>query len=75
MTSKRRQFQQRIKQRMAALEMNQAELARHCGVSRGTVTEWLGSKAWLPKGEAMMLLPDALKCDGHWLLTGRRFRR
>ena len=58
----------RVRRRLAILDMNQKELAHALGRAQASVSEWLVKGAW-PGGDAMVLLPKALRCSGHWLLT------
>lgn len=68
----RRQFVGRVRQRMNDLDLNHAELAKRIGAGRSAVTKMLGPEAdswWM--GDRIVRLPDALECNGHWLLTGK----
>lgn len=57
---------------MAALEMNQSELARLIRTHQTNVSDWLNPK-YLTMPDAIFLfrLPRALRCNGHWLMTGQ----
>lgn len=63
-------FRRRLKTRKEQLGLTQMELAKAIGRTQGTVSDYFNEVAALPDGDAMMLLPVALKCSGHWLLTG-----
>lgn len=49
--------------------LSQKELAQALGVRQATVSAWF-QQGKLPGGATMLALPDVLKADGHWLLTG-----
>lgn len=49
--------------------MSQADLARELGVGVATVSEWF-TRGRVPNGDVMLRLPQALRVNGHWLLTG-----
>ncbi|ENU16683.1 S24 family peptidase [Acinetobacter lwoffii] len=59
----------RIQQRMAELDLSQADLMRSTGAARGTVSGWVnGSNN--PSAKHIEALSKALKTTSHWLLTG-----
>lgn len=67
-----REFVARVRLRMDDVDLNHGELAERIGTSRPSVTKMLGSTepAW-PFGDRMVRMPDALECNGHWLMTGK----
>ncbi len=63
------EFCARMREAMARQGMTQAELARRLDVRDATVSDWFNRGA-LPSGAVMLRLPEVLRVDGHWLLTG-----
>lgn len=61
---------QRISIRRKELGLNQSDLARAVGVSRASVSQWEKGETSI-KGENLLPLAKALKCDPNWLLTGQ----
>lgn len=64
-----RGFMRRVQLRMTQLDVNQSELARRIGVNHASVSGWMSGR-FTPQLFAVLELPKALQCDGHWLLTG-----
>lgn len=62
--------EQRILARRKAIGLNQSELARLVGVSRASVSLWEKGDTSI-KGENLIPLAKALKCDPNWLLNGQ----
>ncbi len=58
------------------MQLSQEAAAERLGVGQNTISEWENGRG-LPEGKYWPLLPVALNCDGHWLLTGegKRARR
>lgn len=56
---------------MDAAGINQAELARLCGVSAPSVNGWLSGKSKFLRGENLLLAAKALKVSEQWLATGK----
>lgn len=70
--SQRELFLQRVELRMRQLDLNQSDVAKLIGRDQSTVSDWLNPEIRsLPDGEAMLKLPEALRANGEWLLTGR----
>lgn len=65
----RRAFLGRLRRRLKALDLTQADLARRVGVAPTTVSGWF-VHGEVPSVEIAMRLPAALRVSGHWLLTG-----
>ena len=78
-----REFSARVKLRMDDLGFTQSDVARRLssaqkhksGTSRRAqsgISDWFNpSRRAMPNAETMLLLPGILRCNGHWLLTGR----
>ncbi|MBA4159362.1 MAG: helix-turn-helix transcriptional regulator [Gemmatimonadetes bacterium] len=62
-------FFERLRQCLDDRGMSQADLARELGVGVATVSEWF-TRGRVPNGDVMLRLPEALRVNGHWLLTG-----
>jgi transcriptional regulator with XRE-family HTH domain len=67
-------FQQRLANAMKRRGLTENSLADKLSgygerVYASAVNNWV-KKGSLPSGKMMILLPDALDVDGHWLLTG-----
>lgn len=60
----------RIIRRMADLGINQAELVKLVGTSKGSVSQWVNGKG-SPKGENLLKLANALECNPKWLISGQ----
>ncbi|RVU32688.1 MULTISPECIES: XRE family transcriptional regulator [Neptunomonas] len=59
----------RIAQRMEALGLSQAALARKAGINRASVSHWLlGNNK--PSGDSLIKLAAGLECSVEWLQTG-----
>ena len=63
-------FLTRLRGLMEERGMTQKELAESVGVANATVTEWF-KRGRSPLSEVLLIMPDALGVNGHWLLTGR----
>lgn len=59
----------RLKIRREKLGLSQKDLAERIGVSTNTIQSW--ERDTFPKGDALILLSEQLKCSIDWLLTGR----
>lgn len=67
----REQFLKRLALRMRQVGLNQAQLAKAIDRQQSTVSDYFNAVIRsLPDGQAMLLMPKALRCSGHWLLTG-----
>lgn len=62
-------FVRRLREALQLRGLSQADLARRIGVGEATVSEWL-TRGRAPLGDVMLLLPEVLDVNGHWLLTG-----
>lgn len=62
---------ERVKERMSALEMSNAELARLSGVEPPTSYNWASGKTKSIKAEPLLKAAAALKVTPEWLATGR----
>ena len=60
----------RIKQRMAAVQLSQADLTRLTNRKGSSVNNWLSGETKSLKGDTLMNLAKALKCRPLWLSTG-----
>lgn len=67
--SRRRAFWRRVQQRLDVLEVSHSAFGRSVGVTSGPVSEWFTRQA-MPMGDVLLKFPAALRCSGHWLLTG-----
>mgnify|MGYP003343267098 CR=1 FL=1 len=63
-------LQQRIKQRMAAKGLTNAQLAAACRVKPPTSFNWASGKTKNIKGEPLLLAAKALGVTPEWLATG-----
>jgi len=66
-------FFERLRQCLDDRSMSQADLARELGVGVATVSEWF-TRGRVPSGDVMLRLPQVLRVNGHWLLTGEGSR-
>lgn len=62
-------FFRRMHMRMTQLDMSQRDVAKAVDRSPSAVSAWFRTGA-LPDGEAMLKLPNVLKCSPSWLLLG-----
>ena len=62
---------ERLKTAMDAAGINQAELARLCGVSAPSVNGWLSGKSKFLRGENLLLAAKALNVSEQWLANGK----
>jgi transcriptional regulator with XRE-family HTH domain len=62
---------ERVKERMQALGMKNAELARQSGVQPPTSFNWSSGKTKAIKGEPLLKAAAALQVTPKWLATGR----
>lgn len=60
----------RLTTAMANANLNQAELARRCGVKPPSVNGWLSGKAKFLRGENLLSAALALNVNQQWLATG-----
>lgn len=60
----------RIRERLDALEMPVAVLARACGVKAPSVHGWLSGKSKFLRGENLLRAAAALDVSNEWLATG-----
>lgn len=60
---------ERVARRRRSLDKTQEQLAQALGRRQSYVSELEGRDS-PPESKTLLLLPDALPCDGHWLLTG-----
>ena len=51
--------------------MGQAALARACGLSKPTVSNWLGGRTKDLKGPSLLAAAKALKVNPEWLASGK----
>lgn len=63
-------FGQRVVNRMKELNLSGVEVAKHCGVSSTTVTNWRSGEHGAT-GMALSKLAQILRCSPDWLLYGR----
>lgn len=61
----------RIKQRLAVVDISQADLARAIGVSRAAVTNWMNGTNKTIHSSLIFKMAKALRCSPDWLATGR----
>lgn len=61
----------RIKDRMSALELTNAQLAAACRVAQPTSFNWASGKTQNIKGEPLLLAAEALGVTPSWLATGK----
>ena len=61
----------RLVRELDAASINQAELARRCGVSAPTVTDWLNGKIKMISGNHLVNVCEVLRINPIWLITGR----
>lgn len=64
-------FAQRVTSRMETLGLSGVEVARYCGVSPTSVTNWRNGRNQA-KGKELLKLSEILQCSPEWLLHGRR---
>ena len=62
---------ERIRGRLADLDMQQVELARRVGVSKAAVSHWLDGTTKFIRPEHLVSIADALGLELRWLITGR----
>lgn len=62
---------ERIKDRMSALELTNAQLAAACSVAQPTSFNWASGKTQNIKGEPLLLAAEALGVTPTWLATGK----
>ncbi|EYC51716.1 hypothetical protein AZ34_11975 [Hylemonella gracilis str. Niagara R] len=62
---------ERVKERMNALGLNNAELARACKVKPPTSYNWANGKTKSIKGEQLLRAAHVLQVLPQWLATGR----
>lgn len=62
---------ERIKDRMSALELTNAQLAAACKVAPPTSFNWASGKTQNIKGEPLLLAAEALGVTPSWLATGK----
>lgn len=60
----------RMKRRMAALNLRAVDVVKATGVSKGTVSQWLNGIA-MPGGKNIITVAKALKCAPEWLINGK----
>lgn len=63
-------LQERIKERMKAVGLNNADLAKACKVKPPTSYNWASGKTKNIKGEPLLLAAKALGVTPSWLATG-----
>ncbi|WP_318826107.1 XRE family transcriptional regulator [Burkholderia thailandensis] len=61
----------RLRAALQEAQMNQSELARRVGVTRGAVSFWLTSATTSLAGENLLKVASALSVSPNWLATGR----
>lgn len=61
----------RLRAALAEARMNQSELARRVGVTRGAVSFWLNSATTNLAGENLLKVASVLSVSPNWLATGR----
>lgn len=61
----------RVAERLAAVEMTPAALARAVKIKPPSVSGWLSGASKTIKGENLLRAAQALQCSPHWLATGR----
>lgn len=59
----------RLTERAKLLRLKQKGIAKHVGVSCGTVSTWFKGKG-IPKRKSLELLAEALQTTSAWILTG-----
>ena len=64
-------FVARLRDVMARRDMTQKELADRLGLRQATVSAWF-NQGIVPAAGTLIQLPELLREDGHWLLTGER---
>lgn len=64
------ELKDRLRIAMEAAGMNQAALARACGVTRPSVSGWLSGKGRFLRGENLLAAANALGISQQWLATG-----
>jgi transcriptional regulator with XRE-family HTH domain len=62
---------ERLKLAMQKSGVNQAELARACGVKPPSVNGWLSGKSKFLRGENLLAAARALNVSQSWLATGK----
>lgn len=60
----------RIDKRMKELKIKQVDLINKKVASKGTISLWLSGGS-VPSGERLVKLPNELKVDAAWILTGQ----
>lgn len=63
-------LQERVKNRMKAMGINNAQLAAACNVKPPTSFNWASGKTKNIKGEPLLLAAKALGVNPEWLATG-----
>ena len=63
-------FSDRLKDRMALLNIKAIEIATRLNLSRGTVSQWVNGIAE-PKGSNASRLAALLRCNVNWLMNGK----
>ena len=61
----------RVKERMAALDITNAQLAQACGVKPPTSFNWASGKTKKIKGEPLLLAAHLFGVTPDWLATGK----
>jgi transcriptional regulator with XRE-family HTH domain len=61
---------QRIRRLREAKRLSQGDLAKHCGVTRGAVSQWESDTTKNIKLQIFLKLLDALKVDFQYLIFG-----
>ncbi|WP_225884482.1 LexA family protein [Halomonas elongata] len=60
----------RIRQRRTELGMNQPQLGKRIGRSKGAISQWESGKA-KPDRDSLIVLAKGLQCSQEWLLEGK----
>lgn len=60
----------RVKERMAAVGVGPADLARAAKVKPPSVSNWISGRTKQIKGENLLLAAAVLQCSPRWLATG-----
>lgn len=61
---------ERLRERLDALDMNDAQLARQVGVARSSMSLWMNGTTKTIKGANLLKAAAALKVTPDWLVTG-----
>jgi transcriptional regulator with XRE-family HTH domain len=69
MPTDRQLFTERLRTAVRRAGLTQSDLADRLEISQSTVSDWFNVGA-MPGGEILLLLPEVLDVNGHWLLTG-----